>query len=74
MRIQLECHYCGHKWEDTVFNKSAIEGMRCRNGNCNDSNLTVRDLAAKVDYYQGCPPFPVKEDKFNYNYNRGYSD
>jgi transcription elongation factor Elf1 len=73
MKIELECTYCGKKWEATVYNKQMIEAMSC--SKCGDSNLKVRDLAvakidtystkenavSKVDYYQGCPPFPEKK-------------
>lgn len=67
MDIELECTYCGHKWEKTIYNKSSIESERCPK--CKDASLKVRDLAkTKVDYYKGSPPFPPGKDD---DWNRG---
>jgi hypothetical protein len=60
--VELECMYCGHKWEQTVYNKQTVENSWCPK--CKDSNLKVRDLAAaKIDTYAGSPPFPPKPEK-----------
>lgn len=62
MRVELECTYCGKKWEKIAYNKQSIESEVC--SRCKDTNLKVRDLdTTKVDYYQGCPPFPSKDSK-----------
>lgn len=62
MRVSIECMYCGHKWEKMAYNKQSIEDEKCPK--CNDSTLKVKDLeASKIDYYQGSPPFPPKEEK-----------
>jgi len=80
MKIELECTYCGKKWEATAYNKQMIEAMSC--SKCGDSNLKVRDRAvskidtyttkettvSKVDYYQGCPPFPPKKLEPDWTY------
>jgi hypothetical protein len=61
MTVELECTYCGHKWEKMVYNKQTVESERCPH--CNDSNLKVRDASvSKVDTYAGSPPFPPKND------------
>lgn len=59
MKVSLECTYCGHKWEKTVYNQSSLEGMSCEHGNCKHKELKVKDLSSKIDYYQGSPPFPI---------------
>lgn len=58
MYVELECTYCGFKWEESVSTKAEIDEMACIHGNCGDTNLKVRDVArTKIDYYQGSPPF-----------------
>lgn len=72
MKVQLECTYCGHKWIETIYNRSATETMTCKHGNCRDSNLIVRDLTTtKVDYYAGSPPFPEKAKDNGYPFFGG---
>lgn len=62
MTVELECMYCGHKWEQTVYNKQTVENACCPK--CKDSNLKIRDAsAAKIDTYKGSPPFPPKPEK-----------
>lgn len=62
MTVELECMYCGHKWEQVVYNKQTVENATCPK--CKDSNLKVRDIAAaKIDTYVGSPPFPPKPEK-----------
>lgn len=61
MTVELECTYCGHKWEKTVYNKQSIENEKCPH--CGDSTLKVRDAStSKIDAYKGSPPFPPKRD------------
>lgn len=64
MKVSLECTYCGHKWIETIYHKSVIDGKTCSHGTCRHKQLIVRDLNDKVDYYKGCPPFPKKEDRW----------
>lgn len=59
MQVRLECTYCGHSWERSVYTKGVVAGLSCMV--CNDSRLKAREINdAKVDTYQGCPPFPEK--------------
>ena len=60
MTVELECMYCAHRWEKTVYNKQSIEAEVCPR--CGDSSLKVRDATtSKIDAYKGCPPFPPKK-------------
>jgi len=59
LEIQIECTYCGNKWNATSWSKTEIDSMICPK--CKDSRLIVRDRTSKVDYYQGSPPFPPKK-------------
>jgi hypothetical protein len=62
MQVEIECTYCGHKEQDDVYNQYSLHGRRCKK--CKDSNLKFKDLTqTKIDYYQGCPPFPEKKEK-----------
>ena len=63
IEIQLECTYCGNKWNATAWSKVEIDSMIC--SKCKDSRLVVRDRTSKVDYYQGSPPFPEKKKQDN---------
>lgn len=64
MTLDLECMYCGHKWEKTAYDRRSIESATCPK--CKDSNLKVRDRdTSKVDYYKGSPPFPPKPIKLD---------
>lgn len=58
MIVQLECCYCGYKWEKIVYNKQSVEDEKCPK--CSDTSLIVRDATAKIDPYKGCPSFPDK--------------
>lgn len=60
MEVELECMYCGHKWTNIVRNQAQIEAMVCEKRGCGHSTLKVRDMAKKIDYYQGSPPFEEK--------------
>lgn len=71
MYVELECVYCGFKWEENVSSKQEIEEMLCIKGDCKDSNLKVRDVRAKVDYYQGSPPFQELSYISINDYNEG---
>lgn len=60
MKVQLECMYCGNKWDKIAHTKQSIESETCPK--CNDSSLKVRDhQASKIDTYKGCPPFLPKK-------------
>lgn len=58
MKVSIECTYCGHLWIETIYHQSVLEGKTCKNGDCKDRKLIVRDIKGKIDYYKGCPPFP----------------
>lgn len=61
MRIELECTYCGRKWEMEIYNRLQVQGVKCK---CGHTKLRSKDMAGKVDYYKGCPPFPDFDDDF----------
>lgn len=65
MKVSMECTYCGHQWTETVYNRDSIENKRCTHGNCRHTELKVRDLSSKIDYYQGSPPFPLTQVKID---------
>lgn len=71
MKVSIECTYCGYKWEETIYNRASLEDKVCPNGNCKDRNLKVKDATSKVDYYKGCPPFPIVFDDRGWPYNMG---
>lgn len=51
---KIICEYCNFSWEVNYVTKDRIFCTVC-----NDPNLRIIDLAStKIDYYQGCPPFP----------------
>lgn len=62
MRISLECSYCGHIWEETLYSRESLIDKTCMNGDCRHKPLIVKDLTSKIDYYEGSPPFPVQVD------------
>ena len=60
MLLDFTCTYCGHNWERKVYNKHQADKECCPR--CQDTSLVVRDRTKQaIDYYEGCPPFPVKE-------------
>jgi 5-methylcytosine-specific restriction endonuclease McrA len=64
MKLEFECTYCGHKWNKTAYDKQSVEDEKCPK--CKDLTLKVRDVqVSKIDYYQGSPPFPAKDTKFD---------
>lgn len=70
MLVDVECTYCGQKWEENVYNQSSLHDMKCKY--CKDKNLKFKDKdKSKIDYYQGCPPFPEKpKDDDRYMWTR----
>lgn len=65
MTLDLECTYCGFKWQKEVYAYQTTDQLKCENGNCKDSNLKIRDLSkTKIDTYKGCPPFPKKDKQW----------
>ena len=66
MILSIECMYCGHCWEHELHTSKNTPELQCIK--CNDMNLKVKDKnnSKKVDYYQGCPPFPLKDDLLDY--------
>jgi len=61
MEIAFECTYCGKKWSERFYNQYSAQNQRC--SVCNDKNLKYKSVEeSKINYYEGSPPFPVKED------------
>lgn len=61
MRISIECPYCGKKTIEVIYNQDSLLNRVCNNGNCTEKRLIIKDLSGKVNYYEGCPPFPENE-------------
>lgn len=71
--VELECMYCGNKWQRLCRSKEEIEAQKCNN--CGDSTLKVRDAStAKMNYYAGSKPFPEKSKEVNWDDFYGSSD
>jgi len=78
MLLKLECKYCGYSWLRQAYSKDVVNVVICPK--CNDKNIVARDAESKIDYYQGCPPFPTKvketepkdDDDFNELYKYMY--
>lgn len=66
MKVSIECCYCGHKWTEIIFNKSALEDKTCVNGTCKDKKLIIKDVNSQIDYYKGCPEFPEKKRDYRW--------
>lgn len=61
MNIHITCLYCGYNWSEQAFSATAIT-KKCLA--CGDKNLKVKsEEESKIDYYQGSPPFPKKEEE-----------
>lgn len=57
MRLYFQCTYCGDAWSQMVYSKHVPSDLRC--ALCNDRHIQVKEVSIKkIDYYQGCPPFP----------------
>ncbi len=57
MILEIECLYCGYKWERNVYMRTSMDNEKCLK--CKDSHLKVRDMNdVKVNYYLGSPDFP----------------
>lgn len=70
MVVEMECTYCGQKWQETTMNPTSLVNTRC--SKCGDKTIRMKDVTkTKVDYYQGCPPFPAKKEK---GYYTGFPD
>ena len=60
MRILIICKYCDYKWDRNVYSAQSPINEGCPR--CKSKDLNVKPLdEAKVDYYAGCPPFPLSE-------------
>jgi len=44
-KYDIECSYCGHRWEEVVW---SFDDKECRK--CNDKNLRARELENKDVY------------------------
>lgn len=42
-RFDLECTYCGHRWQATYWSREHIAPV-CLNGKCGDKNIKMRQL------------------------------
>jgi hypothetical protein len=58
MLLKLICTYCGYTWLRQAYSKDVVNSLVC--AKCNDKNIIAKDAESKIDYYQGCPPFPIK--------------
>lgn len=59
MIIEMECEYCGNKWEAGAIELADIGRPICLK--CGDKNIKLKDASkSKVDYYQGSPAFSKK--------------
>lgn len=61
MPFDLECLYCGKKWQENYFTK--YNYPRC--SVCKDKNIKIKEIRdhEKVDYYEGCPPYENETKK-----------
>ena len=60
MLFQLECKYCGAKWERQLYTSNAKANCY----KCGDSNVKFKELAQhKVDYYKGTPAFREEDEE-----------
>lgn len=58
-QLEFICEYCNHSWQT---NYKPNQEVYC--SVCKDKNIKVIDLArSKIDYYQGCPPFPDDDSR-----------
>lgn len=73
MRIDLECIYCGLKWQMEVQSRPEIELLSC--STCQDTSLKVRDYAkSTINYYAGSPAFAPKEVPVKFSYFKPSDD
>ena len=55
----LTCQYCGNSWETNYIPRDRVYCSKC-----NDSAIKIKERSKeKVDFYEGCPPFPEKPTK-----------
>lgn len=66
--LELECKYCGAKFNKNVYSYNSLEYEKCFK--CGSSDFMYKDLNKdKIDYYQGAPAFPQeKKDEKDVNY------
>lgn len=43
-KFDLECQYCGHRWQAVFWNMDSLRSTTCINGKCNDKNLKAKKL------------------------------
>lgn len=71
MTLLLECTYCGKTWQRTFYSQEEAKNESC--SKCGDKQLKAKEAnKAKVDYYEGCPPFPPKDQSVNLQDFFGY--
>jgi len=54
MRFNLECQYCGKKWEESFFYRDSVKEIKCKT--CGDKNIKVKEYK------------PDDTDPFGYNH------
>lgn len=54
MYLDLECTYCGKKWQERFYYKESVRDARCPV--CKDKNLKIKEVK------------PEDRDPFGYNY------
>lgn len=76
MKVRFHCHYCGHRWEENVWNESLIKNTRC--ATCKETKLIKAQRADSETYdvfgYRFSPDFPEKRDPYTSNSWRDYRD
>lgn len=43
-KYDLECLYCGKRWQATFWSDQYLNTLSCTNQKCNDKNIKVREL------------------------------
>lgn len=62
-KINIECKYCGNKWEKIIWGNPSSDGLKCEV--CGEGqNFFFREIkTSNIDYYDGSPPFPEVESE-----------
>jgi len=62
MQIKAQCQYCGVVEYVHVKYEYLLNQFRCAYCNHDKLDFTRFNEQDKIDYYDGCPPFPKKEE------------
>lgn len=61
MELEAVCNYCGNEWVIKRAFTANPKDVRCPV--CSDKSIKFKKLEDKfIDYYQGCPPFPERNE------------